>query len=123
YQAEVASLPGITKDDKDYAKVQRQILLLRRAGRLDYAAIADATRWMRKPRTHDSVEAALRDTAAHYRKALWNDAEEYVEIWCEKDALAGGDLSDYIALRRAADGHARLLQRNVRLRGDRGTQG
>jgi len=89
YQAEVASLPGITKDDKDYAKVQRQVLLLRRAGRLDYAAIADATRWMRKPRTHDSVEAALRDTAAHYRKALWNDAEEYVEIWCEKDALAG----------------------------------
>jgi len=24
YQAEVASLPGISKDDKDYAKVQRQ---------------------------------------------------------------------------------------------------
>jgi hypothetical protein len=89
YQAEVAGLPGITKDDKDYAKVQRQVLLLRRAGRLDYDDIADATRWMRKPTTHDSVEAALRDTAAHYRKALRNDAKEYVEIWCEKDALAG----------------------------------
>src|SRR6516225_7160965 len=89
YQAEVASLPGISKDDKDYAKVQRQVLKLRREGRLSYSDIADATRWMRKPRTHDSVEEALRDTARFYRKALWADADSYVEIWLEKDALAG----------------------------------
>ena len=89
YQAEVASLPGISKDDKDYAKVQRQVLKLRREGRLSYSDIADATRWMRKPTTHDSVEEALRDTARFYRKALWADADSYVEIWVEKDALAG----------------------------------
>jgi len=89
YQAEVARLPGITKDDKDYTKIQRQVLSLRRNGRLEYRDIADATRWMRKPTTHNSVEAALRNTAAHYRKALWNDADEYVEIWNEKDAQAG----------------------------------
>jgi hypothetical protein len=89
YQAEVASLPGISKDDKDYAKVQRQVLKLRREGRLSYSDIADATRWMRKPTTHDSVEEALRDTARFYRKALWADADDYVEIWVEKDALAG----------------------------------
>ena len=65
------------------------MLNLRRAGRLDYGAIADATRWMRKPRSFNSVEEALNDTARLYRKALWRDAEEYVEIWCEKDALAG----------------------------------
>src|SRR5262249_25102468 len=89
YQAEVAFLPGISKDDKDYAKVQRQVLKLRRGGRLDYSDIADATRWMRKPRTHDGVEEALRDTARLYRKSLWTDASSYVEIWVEKDALAG----------------------------------
>jgi hypothetical protein len=89
YQAEVASLPGISKDDKDYAKVQRQVLKLRREGRLSYSDIADATRWMRKPKTHDSVEDALKDTARFYRKALWADADSYVEIWVEKDALAG----------------------------------
>jgi len=70
YQAEVASLPGISKDDKDYAKVQRQVLKLRREGRLSYSDIADATRWMRKPTTHGSVEEALRNTAQFYRKAL-----------------------------------------------------
>src|SRR5499426_3137062 len=36
-----------------------------------------------------SVEQALRDTAAFYRKSLWTDADSYVEIWLEKDALAG----------------------------------
>jgi hypothetical protein len=89
YQAEVASLPGISKSDKDYAKVQRQVLNLRREGRLAYSDIADATRWMRKPTTHDSVEAALQAAARLYRKNLWLDADDYVEIWDEKDANAG----------------------------------
>jgi hypothetical protein len=35
------------------------------------------------------VEQALQDTARHYRKALWDDAGAYVEIWLEKDALSG----------------------------------
>ena len=56
---------------------------------MDYEAIADATRWMRKPRTFNSIEEAINDTARLYRKSLWTDAMTYVEIWCEKDALAG----------------------------------
>jgi hypothetical protein len=89
YQAEVHGLPGIDKQDKSYAKVQRQVLNLRREGRLPYDCVADATRWMRKPNADNGVKAALQDTAAHYRKNLWADALDYVEIWCEKDALAG----------------------------------
>jgi len=89
YRAEVTGLPGIDKTEAAYAKIQRQVLALRRAKRLDYECIADATRWMRKPQTHDSVEAALAATAQAYRKALWRDCQDYVEIWCEKDALAG----------------------------------
>ena len=105
YQAEVASLPGISKDDKDYAKVQRQVLKLRREGRLSYSDIADATRWMRKPRTHDSVEEALRDTARFYRKALWADAASYVEIRVEKDALPFTHRRLPIYRARCADSH------------------
>lgn len=89
YQAEVAGLPGIEKTDLSYAKIQRQVLSLRRDGRLDYEHIADATRWMRKPRSFDGIEEALADTARLYRKSLWTDAESHVEVWCEKDALAG----------------------------------
>jgi hypothetical protein len=51
--------------------------------------IADNTRWMRKPRTFTSPEAAVQHTAEHYRRDLWADTEAYVEIWIEKDALAG----------------------------------
>jgi hypothetical protein len=89
YQAEVHCIPSIGKSDLDYAKVQRQVLALRRRDQLDYDLIADATRWMRKPRTYNGVEEALRSTASLYRKALWTDANEVVEIWVEKDALAG----------------------------------
>ena len=89
YQAEVAGVPGIDKTNSSYTKVQRQVLNLRREGRLDYGDISDATRWMRKPTSHDSVEDAIAHTARTYRRSLWTDAPTYVEIWCEKDALAG----------------------------------
>ena len=89
YQAEVAELPGIDKTEASYTKVQGQVLKLRRSGRLSYASIADASRWMRKPRSFDGVEDALASTAQFYRRNLWRDTRERVEIWVEKDALAG----------------------------------
>lgn len=89
YQAEVAGIPGIDKTESGYNKVQAQVLALRRSGRMAYANIADATRYMRKPRTFDGWEDALRDTAHVYRKDLWADTDLEVEIWIEKSALAG----------------------------------
>jgi hypothetical protein len=87
YQATVRGI--VEKAETGYAKVQNDLTLMRRAGELPYDWLADNTRWQRKPRTFDSVETALRETAKFYRKALWNDADCYVEIWLEKDALAG----------------------------------
>ena len=89
YQAEVAGIPGIDKTESSYVKVQRQVLALRRSGDLDYDWIADATRWMRKPTSYDSIRDALEETARTYRRNLWRDTDSYVEIWIEKDALAG----------------------------------
>jgi hypothetical protein len=82
--------PGVVeKAESGYGKVQADLTVMRRAPELPYDWLADNTRWQRKPRTFDSVEDALRNTAAFYRKALWNEADSYVEIWLEKDALAG----------------------------------
>ena len=89
YAATVAGIPGIEKTEGGYSKVQAQCLDLRRAGRLPYHCIADATRYMRKPSTFDGWEAALQDTAKLYRKSLWANSDEQVEIWLEKSALAG----------------------------------
>jgi hypothetical protein len=89
YQAEVAGIPGIGKDQNSYNKVQNQVLQLRREGRIAYHWIADATRWQRRPRTFDNWQDALETTALTYRRSLWQEADVSVEIWCEKDALAG----------------------------------
>jgi hypothetical protein len=87
YQASVRNL--IDKSEAGYAKVQTDLVQMRRAGTLPYRWLADNTRWQRKPETFTSVEQALLDTAKFYRKALWADADAYVEIWLEKDALSG----------------------------------
>ncbi|MCC5974727.1 MAG: hypothetical protein JJT81_11825, partial [Rubellimicrobium sp.] len=89
YQAEVAGLPGIDKTESGYTKTQVQVLKLRREGRMPYHQIADATRYMRRPRTFDGWQDALDATARLYRKSLWAESEVEVEIWVEKSALAG----------------------------------
>jgi hypothetical protein len=87
YQATVRGL--VEKAESGYAKVQTDLTVMRRAGDLPYDWLADNTRWQRKPRTFNGVEQALQETAKFYRKSLWTDADAYVEIWLEKDALAG----------------------------------
>jgi len=87
YQASVRGI--VEKSESGYDRVQHDLVLMRRAGDLPYGWLVDNTRWQRKPQTFGSVEEALRETAELYRKALWNDVDQYVEIWLEKDALSG----------------------------------
>lgn len=87
YQATVRGL--IEKTEAGYTKVQTDLVLLRRTGRLPYDWLADNTRWQRKPPSFDSIKDAITATAEFYRKALWSQADAYVEVWLEKDALAG----------------------------------
>lgn len=79
----------IPKAENEYDKVGDYLLKLRREGAIPYHWVADSTRWMRKPKTYGSLEDALYQTARTYRRSLWNDQNAYVEIWCEKDTLAG----------------------------------
>lgn len=87
YQATVIGL--VEKTEAGYAKVQTDLVKMRRTGALPYGWLADNTRWQRKPTTFSSIEQALHDTARFYRKSLWDEAQAYVEVWLEKDALAG----------------------------------
>jgi hypothetical protein len=87
YQATVRGC--VEKSEAGYNKVQTDLVIMRKEGSLPYHWLADNTRWQRKPNTFDSIEEALKETARFYRKSLWADADAYVEIWLEKDALAG----------------------------------
>jgi hypothetical protein len=87
YQATVRGL--VEKAESGYGKVQTDLVWLRRSGDLPYDWLADNTRWQRKPRSYNNIGDALEQTAQFYRKNLWAEAKSYVEIWLEKDALAG----------------------------------
>lgn len=87
YQGSVRDV--VEKTEPGYDKVQRTLVSMRRDGMLPYDWLTDNSRWQRKPTTYNSVEQALRETASQYRRAMWADADCYVEIWLEKDALAG----------------------------------
>jgi hypothetical protein len=87
YQATIRCI--VDKTEAGYQKVQTDLVLMRRSGRLPYGWLADNTRWQRKPPTYGSIADALTETARFYRKSLWTTANSYVEVWLEKDALAG----------------------------------
>jgi hypothetical protein len=80
----------IAKTEGEYKQtVVRLLTAMRRARDLPFAWIADNTRWMRKPQTYSSFEEMLQLTQDTYRRAIWDSQPSYVEIWLEKDALAG----------------------------------
>jgi hypothetical protein len=80
----------IAKTETEYkSTVVRLLTEMRRDRTIPYGWIADNTRWMRKPRTYSSLEDMLALTAETYRRALWDTQDVYVEVWLEKDALAG----------------------------------
>ena len=72
----------IAKTEAEYkTTVVRLLVEMRLAGDIPFDWIADNTRWMRKPRTFSSMEAALQNTARTYRRAPWDNQDVYVEIW------------------------------------------
>jgi hypothetical protein len=80
----------IAKTEAEYkTTVCRLLVQMRRDGHLPFGWIADNTRWQRKPRTYGSLSAMLENCQETYRRALWNDQDAYVEVWLEKEALAG----------------------------------
>ena len=67
-----------------------------------------STRWQRKPRTFNSVEEALENTARLYRKALWVVHPRLCRGLARKGRAGGRRLSDHFEVRRAAHGGARV---------------
>jgi len=80
----------IDKTEAEYkGTVCRLLANMRREQLLPYEWLSDSTRWMRKPDTYSSLENALWSTCKYYRRSIWNDQPVYVEVWVEKEALAG----------------------------------
>jgi hypothetical protein len=85
----VVSAGAVEKSDAGYQLVGRQLLKLRRSGVVPYSWITDGTRWITKPTTWTGIDEMLEDAAASYRRALWHDTDDEVQIFTEKDAISG----------------------------------
>lgn len=88
YLAEVKGL--VPKCEKHgYGPVQRRLLALREDGRMPHGWITDNARMVRRQSRWSDPDGFLSEVAAHYRRDYWSESDVQVEIWLEKDALAG----------------------------------
>jgi hypothetical protein len=79
----------IKNEQKEYDKLGVVISNGRRAGLIDWDAIVDRTRFLRKTPHWDSPQSIVQSCAEQFRFNLWQDQPCYVEVWFEKDALLG----------------------------------
>jgi hypothetical protein len=81
---------AIEKTEKEYqGTVIRLLSEMRLAGDIPWGWIVDESRRSRVTQTFNNIGDALRDTAKYYRRSALRDCDCYIEIWSEKEALAG----------------------------------
>ncbi|GMV82497.1 MAG: hypothetical protein AMXMBFR7_36810 [Planctomycetota bacterium] len=79
----------LEKTEAEYKRLCRLLAGWRRAGSIPWDSFVDSQRWHIGMPTYDSISDALLSAVSLYRKNAWSATGVYVEIWCEKDAIAG----------------------------------
>jgi hypothetical protein len=79
----------IPKTEAAYKNLCSHLSKWRRSGDISWSAFADNTRWHIRRPTFEGVQDALNHTVATYRRNLWNTQPYYIEVWVEKDSIAG----------------------------------
>jgi len=93
YQLVAADL--IPNSVKSYKRVVRIMRDARMSGILDWDWIEDRLRRPHVPSTWGSIQEIIRSAKQQFRLDRWKNQEAYIEVWVEKDALAGicGDVA------------------------------
>jgi hypothetical protein len=80
----------IEKSEEQYqSTVIRLMTEMRLSGDLPFDWVVDESRRVRVTETYDNIQQALEQTAKFYRRSVLEQSADYVEVWVEKDALAG----------------------------------
>lgn len=85
----LAGLSFVPKTEQGYHTLDGHLMNWRRSGIIPWNSFTDHTRWYIRHDTFDSMDEALANTVATYRRNLWQDQPCYIEIWVEKDSMAG----------------------------------
>jgi hypothetical protein len=79
----------IPNNDKQYKIIGNAVNDGRLAGLIDWYAIEDRTRYIRRNAHWVSPVDIINSATTGYYKNHWEDMDDYVEVWVEKDALIG----------------------------------
>jgi hypothetical protein len=80
----------VPKDEaKGYRVVQRRLVKLRVEGDIPYGWITDGSRTVHGYVRYQDADEFARNVKFRYRQDYWRDADEYVEVWVEKEAMVG----------------------------------
>jgi len=79
----------IEKTEAAYKALCSHLSKWRRSGAVPWNSFTDSTRWHIQGTTFDNMQDALNTTVETYRRNLWADQDHYLEVWVEKDAIAG----------------------------------
>lgn len=79
----------IPNTERSYKNLGATISEGRLAGLIDWGAIEDRIRVPRRPLEFKDLNHRAESSAANYRLERWKDQLNYIELWVEKDALAG----------------------------------
>ena len=72
----------------EYAKLSKLLVNGRMAGEVDWDAIEDRLRVPKIPYWVRGIINAINDTISQYRLNRMEGQDNYIEVWCEKDALS-----------------------------------
>jgi hypothetical protein len=80
----------VPKDEtRGYRVVQRRLVKLRAEGDIPYGWITDGSRTIHGHIRYRDADEFARSVKVRYRQDYWRDADEYVEVWVEKEAMVG----------------------------------
>jgi hypothetical protein len=75
--------------ERRYKGLSKLLTNARLAGQVDWAAIEDRLRQPNLPNEFKNLQELVAAALASYRLPRWDEQPNYVELWVEKDALAG----------------------------------
>ena len=90
YRMTDPSIPGhVEKTESGYRRIHDRAVKLRLSGAIPYGWIADHGRSAYWHEGFDGVADFMRSYQSLYRRSLWQDAGERVEVWCEARSMTG----------------------------------
>jgi hypothetical protein len=96
----LVGLAVIEKTELAYKSLCQHLSRWRKKSEVPWNAFSDSTRWHIQSPMFDGMDDALKRTLETYRRDLWATQPYYVEVWAEKDAIAGviDDVTDQFAV-------------------------